>query len=258
MNSQDLSVATPPRHVVEASGSRPASLAVMQPYFFPYLGYFHLIAAVDRFVIYDDVAFIKRGWIHRNRILLNGEPYRFSIPLHEASQFTPISEVPLSASEYPRWKEKFLKTLEHAYRQAPFYASTRSLVAEVLDTPGNTIRDLAVASILAVTRLLQLPTSIVESSRVYENAELRAAERLIDICLREGATLYVNSPGGRELYTADTFRARGIELRFLESRLPEYPQLGNPFVPGLSIIDLLMFNPPEALQDMVRQFQLAE
>lgn len=228
----------------------------MQPYFFPYLGYFQLMAAVDVFVVYDDVAFIKGGWINRNRLLLNGQPWLFTVPLQGASQNRLIHQIEVSPGEYPRWRDKFLKTVARAYARAPHYAVTFTLLERVLDQPAANIGDLARRSLLAVHDFLSLPTRIGPSSTCYQNGHLRAQDRVLDICAREGATAYYNPPGGRELYSQDDFAARGLTLRFLRSRLPGYRQFDHPFVPALSIIDVLMFNPPESVRAMLPEYDL--
>lgn len=231
-------------------------LAIMQPYLFPYLGYFQLIAAADKFVIYDDVAFIKQGWVNRNQVLLHGRSHLFSVPLQGASSSQRICETAVSPVEYPRWKDKFLKTLALAYAKAPHYESTRKLLTTVIDgAPGN-IGELARRSIFAVCELLGLATRIEPTSRSYSNAHLRAQDRVLDICARERATLYINATGGRELYAHEAFAVRGVELRFLHSRLPAYPQFQHEFVPALSILDVLMFNSPDAVRAMLIEYEL--
>ena len=232
----------------------------MQPYLFPYLGYFQLIAAVDRFVVYDDVSFIKNGWINRNRILGGGaagrepEPAYFTVPLEGASSFKAIREVGVSPD--PRWRAKLLKTLAQTYARAPCFREVYPLVESVLGATEARVSALAVASLRAVAAYLALEAEFVPSSAAYENGELRGQERVLDICRREGATTYVNPSGGRELYARDAFAARGVTLRFLEPQLRAYPQLRPPFVPGLSIIDVLMFNPRDRVRELLDDYRL--
>lgn len=215
-------------------------LAIMQPYFFPYLGYFQLIAAVDRFVIYDDVAFIKNGWINRNRILSPSGPEYITIPLAGASSFAPIRETRCAP---PRgWRDKMVRTLEQTYARAPFVASGMELVKRVLSTAdGESVRDVAVASLREICAYAEIETTFVETSSFYSNGHLSSSARVLDICAREGATTYVNVPGGRALYDSATFASRGIDLRFIEPSLEPYPQSrSKTFVTALSVLDLLM------------------
>jgi len=220
----------------------------MQPYLFPYLGYFQLMHAVDRFVVYDDVAFIKQGWINRNRILINGEPCFFSVPIRHASSFTLIRDT-LIDRDQPRWAEKLLKSFDNAYRRAPEFAHVFPMVEAVFARQTTRVADLAVASLKAVAAFLDIRTDVVETSTGYANAELKGEDRVIAICKAESADEYINVPGGRDLYSRERFEAEGLRLRFIEPRPIEYRQFGAPFVPSLSIVDVLMFNPPARVRD---------
>lgn len=228
-------------------------LAVMQPYLFPYLGYFQLIHAVDRFAVLDDVNFINRGWINRNRILLDGEPHRFTVPLVKASQNRLIRDIAVAPGP---WQTKLLRTLEQAYGKAPFREPVLALVEGVLSQASGTIGDLAFASLRAVCGYVGLEREFVSSTSAYGNASLKGQERILDICRREGASTYVNPPGGRELYEAAAFAAAGVDLRFLESLDSTYDQLGAPFQPGLSIVDVLMFNAPARTLELLERYRL--
>jgi len=229
----------------------------MQPYLFPYVGYFQLLRAADRFVVYDDVAFIKQGWINRNQILVGGSAVRFSVPLDDASSFRPIKSVDVDARRYPPWLRKFLATLDQSYRRAPFYREVRSLIADTLSGFEGSIAGLALRSIEATADYLNLDTEIIATSAGYENKELHGQARVIDICLREQASDYVNLSGGRSLYSSGAFEAHGIRLQFLETNKIQYDQLGQSFVPNLSIIDVMMFNAPDQLEGLLRAYELS-
>jgi hypothetical protein len=224
-------------------------LAIMQPYLFPYIGYFQLIHAADRFVVYDDVAYIKQGWINRNRILINGEPSFFSVPIKHASSFTSICDTLIDDDrQHARWVEKLLKTFDNAYRRAPEFTRVFPMLELVFSRKTTRVADLAVASVKAIASLLEMNTSFVDSSTTFGNRALKGEERVLSICAAEGARQYVNLPGGRELYSHERFEARGIQLSFVQPRPIEYRQFGAPFVPWLSIIDVLMFNPIETVR----------
>jgi hypothetical protein len=231
-------------------------LAIMQPYFFPYLGYFQLINAVDKFIVYDDVSFIKQGWINRNRILANGVPLMFSVPLSGVSSHTSIRETLINTPVYAVWRKKFFKTLEQYYRKLPHYEQVLSIISDVLAGEHMQISALATHSIKAVCAHLSISTEIVETASHYGNAHLKAEERVVDICQLENARVYVNSVGGQELYSHETFRGNGIDLKFLKPNKIKYKQFHYPFVPWLSIIDVLMFNSTETLQQMISQYEL--
>lgn len=224
-------------------------LAIMQPYFFPYLGYFQLIAAVDKFVFYDDVNFIKNGWINRNRLILAGATRYITVPLAGASPFLKINEIGVQAGD--GWRRKLAESLRHSYSKAPYFAPVNALFQEIVLSDQHMIGDLAKASVTAVCRYLGLETEFVLSSAIYDNASMGGADRVLDICVLEGASDYFNPPGGRELYSEQDFAARGVGLNFIQPRLEAYPQFAEPFQPGLSIIDVLMFNSPEQVRAMI-------
>ena len=231
-------------------------LAIMQPYVFPYLGYFHLIEATDLIVFFDDVAFRKRSWINRNRILLDGREHLFTIPVSGASQNKRIHEVELVADQ--QWLRKFQLTLRHAYGHAPHFGAVSEMVTSVLSGPHQSIADLAIASIAGVYDFLGLPWQHTRSSVCSPGTRsLTGSARLIRIAQDLGADEYVNAPGGRDLYHAEDFREGGLELSFVESLNFEYDQLsGEPLVQGLSILDVLMFNDTPSSRRALRQFRL--
>lgn len=232
-------------------------LVIMQPYFFPYLGYFQLLHAADRFVFYDDVNYIKNGWINRNRLLLRGQPHFFTVPLQGASPFAPIRETRFDAED-SRWRRKMIGTFQLAYKGAPYRAQGMQLVESVLQSANGSIADLARDSVVAVMRHLGLERSVQPSSIAYGNAHLRGEERVLDICRREGASMYINAPGGRGLYHRRAFDAQAVELRFLAGRLPAYEQDGPQFVAGLSIVDIVMRCSVARIGDMLADYALEE
>ena len=226
-------------------------LALMQPYLFPYIGYFQLLAQVDRFVFYDDVNFIKNGWINRNRLLLQGEPRYFTVPLRDASPFRKIRDVEVAAAA--GWRRTIRESIRHAYGKAPNFVAVSALVERVLETETTRIGELAKASVRAVADHLALETELVDSSSRYANESLSGAARVLDICSRERASDYYNAPGGRSLYDADEFARHGIALHFVAPEAIEYRQGGAAFVPGLSIIDVLMHNDAAQTRELLRR-----
>ncbi len=232
-------------------------LAVMQPYVFPYLGYFQLIQAVDQFVFYDDVNFIKRGWIHRNHILVNQASHRFALPLSKASQHDRIDQVQLHAESYPAWRAKFMKTLEQSYRKAPYFESVFTLVKQTLPERATSVASLAVASVRAVCDYLSLGTECTLASTLTYDRTLKGPERILALCELFRADTYINPAGGRALYHADDFTQQGVDLRFIQSEPVTYSQLKPPFVPSLSIVDVLMFNAVPQVQDMLSHYTLS-
>lgn len=235
------------------------TLAIMQPYFLPYIGYMQLMSAVDTFVLYDDVAFINRGWINRNRLLINGQEYLFTVPLKDASQNKRINEV--SLADDLKWRGKLLKTVEQGYRKAPHYGTVMPLTEKIVNFATDSIADLVHNSLIELNQYLGLTTRLVASSSVYANGQLKAQERISDICRQEGATRYINPIGGMELYDKPTFAQAGIELNFIQAKRVEYPQFNrtgepNNFVPWLSVLDALMFCDVPTVRAMLGEYEL--
>jgi hypothetical protein len=229
-------------------------LAIMQPYFLPHLGYYQLIAAVDKFVVYDDVNFIKGGWINRNRILLRGQAHFITAPLLGASPNRKINEIRLAAGS--SWQEKMLKSIAQAYRCAPEFESVFPLLRAVIKFPAERLADYLFHSLVLLKEFLQLKTELLSSSGRYENENLKGEERVLDICRQENADVYINAPGGRDLYDAAVFRVRGMTLQFLETEPVTYPQSGDSFCPSLSLVDLLMFNARTEVRSLLGRYSL--
>ena len=230
------------------------TIAIMQPYIFPYVGYFQLINAVDKFIIYDDVNFINKGWINRNNVLVSGQAHLFTIPLKDASQNKLINEVQVSKSE--PWQKKFLKTLQQSYQKAPYYQKVFVLIEEIVNLDVETIYDLTFEALVRTCNYMEIKTEIVASSSIYQNTHLKGQERILDICKQEGADHYINPIGGMELYDKVKFEKEGIKLNFIKSVSCPYNQFKNAFVPWLSIIDILMFNDPEAIREQLKAYEL--
>lgn len=220
-------------------------LAIMQPYFFPYIGYFQLIAAVDQFIVYDNIKYTKKGWITRNRMLQNGEDAIFSLPLKSGSDSLNIYDRELAA-DFNR--EKLLNQFKGAYRRAPYFEQTFPLMEQIVRHEDANLFRFLLHSIVSICGHLGIATEIRGSSEIAIDHELKSQDKVIALCEATGATTYINAIGGMELYSKEIFKERGIELKFIKSRPFEYEQLGNEFVPWLSIIDVMMFNPINAIQ----------
>ncbi len=231
-------------------------IAVMQPYLFPYIGYFQMIHAVDKFVFYDDVNFIKQGWINRNRILLNNKDFLFTIPLHKANSFTYIKDTAINQKLYENWKSKFLLTVAQNYKKAPYFTEVHALIEKVLGGNFESISQLVIESVIATSRYLEINTTFFVSSERYQNKDLERQERLIDICKKENATHYINALGGKDLYSKEDFKKKNIDLKFIQSQPIVYKQFSDDFVPWLSIIDVLMFNSIEETKAMLDKYEL--
>jgi hypothetical protein len=230
-------------------------LAVMQPYFFPYIGYFQLLDSVDLFVSYDDVNFIKQGWINRNFILMQCRALRITAPVEKASSFRTIAETRLA--EGPLWRKEMLKTIGQAYAGAPYFEQVFSLVETVVLAPHDSVAELALSSVHAVAEYLGLAVCIQPSARPYNNRSLKGEARILDICRREEADSYYNLPGGERLYDRANFIASGVKLFFLQPRLPRYKQYRCEFVSQLSVLDVLMFNDRATARGFVASYEVS-
>jgi hypothetical protein len=227
-------------------------LAIMQPYFFPYIGYFQLINAVDKFVFYDDVNFIKNGWINRNRILVNGKPNYLTVQLKNASSYKLINEIEFSDNRI-----KLIKQIQQSYAKAPFIKEVLPVLTDILTFKTNKISELAQKSVIDVCRYLEIKTVFEVSSEIYTQTKgMDKAERLIQICQLNNIKQYYNVMGGIDLYSRDYFKKNGIELFFIESLSEPYKQYSTEFIPYLSILDVMMFNSVEEIHRMLNNFEL--
>lgn len=224
------------------------SLAIMQPYFLPYIGYFQLISAVDEFVIYDNIKYTKKGWINRNRFLSNGTGSAFTVPLQSASDDLYVVEREL-AEGFNR--KKLLNQLRGAYAKAPHFGSVFPLIERVVGHHDNNLFRYINHSVTQICAHIGINTSITVSSSIAIDHGLKAQDKVIALCKARSAGVYINPIGGAELYAREDFAAEEIELKFHKASPFEYAQFGNAFVPWLSIVDVLMFNPPERVRDAV-------
>lgn len=228
----------------------------MQPYFFPYIGYFQLIHAVDKFIILDDVNYINRGWINRNKIIINGEAKWFTLSLDKASQNKLIKEINISSKDV--FHEKLLKTLKIFYGKAPYFNQVYDLLNKLFKIENYNLSSFLYRSLIYLKDYIGLNTEIVETSSIYPKNNLKGQDRILDICIREKTTHYINLPGGKDLYDQDFFQNNGIELSFLQPIITPYNQGIKNFIPNLSIIDVLMWNSPEDILTMVNQYELSK
>ncbi|BCM25246.1 WbqC family protein [Methyloradius palustris] len=219
-------------------------LAIMQPYFLPYIGYFQLIAAVDVFVIYDNIKYTKKGWINRNRYFRNGKDELFSLPLKSDSDFLNISERFISESFDA---SKLLNQLSNAYSKAPYFYQTLPLLEKIINYQEKNLFNFIYYSVVSICEYLEIDTKIVISSTLDIDHELKGTAKVFAICESLGASQYINAIGGVELYGKDDFFQKGIALKFIKSNITEYKQFENNFIPWLSMIDCMMFNSKETL-----------
>ena len=226
-------------------------LGIMQPYFFPYLGYWQLLANVDKYVVYDDVTYIKGGWINRNNFLINGQKNLLTMRLEKASSYTLIKDIAIKDDFV-----KFLKTIEMGYKKAPFFEDSFRVLKDICQCPDKKLGQFLFNSHIKICEYLGIDTELILSSSFEKYTELKGKDKVISICKQLGADEYINAIGGQELYDKKEFAENGIRLNFLQANLREYRQLKNEFVAGLSIIDIMMFNSKEEIKEMLNDFKL--
>lgn len=226
------------------------TLAIFQPYFLPYIGYWQLLAMVDCFVVYDNIEYTKKGWINRNRYLKGGAAEYFTVPLKKGSDFLTVAERAIAA-DFDR--AKLLRTLSASYRRAPHFDQVFPVIERIVQCPVANLFEYVHYSLREMARFLEIPTPMVVSSTIAIDHDLRAEQKVLALCRAMGADRYVNPVGGQALYSPAAFAAESIRLDFVQSRPLAYPQFGGPFVPNLSILDVLMFNSKAAVHGMLSE-----
>ena len=227
------------------------TIAIMQPYLFPYIGYWQLINAVDTFVIYDDVNFIKKGYVNRNSILSNGQSQLFTLELIGASSNKLIKEIEIGNNA-----NKILKTIKQNYIKAPYFEIVFPMIEDILNQEEKNLAKFIGYSLQQISNYLILDTKFIYSSEIEKDNSLKAQDKVLEICNILKADKYINAIGGQELYNKEIFKENGIELNFLKIELVEYKQFKNDFIPYLSIIDILMFNSKDEIKNMLNRYEL--
>ncbi len=227
-------------------------LGIMQPYFMPYIGYFQLMKAVDKYVVYDDVNYIKGGWANRNHILINGEKEMFTVTLQKASPNKLFNEIVIGDDF-----KKLMKTLQMNYSRAINFDQTMVLMERIISFPNKQLAVFIANSFREILSYLSVETEILMSSEIPKDNSLRGKDKIIQICEILGADTYYNAVGGKNLYDQEEFREHGITLNFVDSLPQVYSQLHTrEFVSGLSMIDVLMNNTKDEVNRLLDSFQL--
>lgn len=231
-------------------------IAIMQPYFFPYIGYWQLIHSVDKFVIYDDVNYIKGGWINRNRILVNGIPQMINLRMYKASSNKLINEIELLNDNV--YTAKLIKTIESNYKNAPYFEDVINIIVEILSYNNMNMAEYLHNLIVIICDYMKIDTEIIVSSSMLKDNSKKGQEKVIDICKTLYASEYINPIGGIELYSQNRFNEDGIKLYFLRTDEVIYKQEEDIFYPWLSIIDVLMYNSIDDIAKILNKYTLIE
>lgn len=250
-------------------------IGVMQPYFFPYIGYFQCIHAVDKYILYDNINFIKKQWVNRNQILINKQPEFFSIDLIGKSSFKKIKDVQIF--EGNNWRRKIIKILTLNYRKTPYYKEILPFLEFLINYECVFLSQFNQHSICEIVKLLNIKSEIISNSSLYSSIEDKLNEsnleelysskykleeyssknlRILEICKQENSTIYINAIGGQKLYNKEEFKNNGIELFFIKTLDYSYKQKADTFHPHLSIIDVLFNNGIKGTQELITNYEL--
>lgn len=232
-------------------------VAIMQPYFLPYIGYWQLINAVDKFVVYDNIEYTKKGWINRNRFLQNGKDELFTLPLKKDSDYLHIRDRHLSEN-FEAEQKKLLRRFENAYRKAPNYEEGIVLLKDCLLFDENKLFQYIFNSLKTVCTYLDIKTKLIVSSELEMDHSLRKERRVIAICKALEATDYINPIGGMNLYNKQDFTEQSLNLHFQQVKPYSYTQFDDEFVPHLSIVDVVMFNNKVELNNLIQGMELIQ
>lgn len=230
-------------------------LGIMQPYFFPYIGYFQLMNAVDEFVVYNNIEFTKKGWINRNRILVSGQDSFITLPLKKDSDYLDIRDRFL-ADSWPSDRMKMLNRIRESYRKAPQFDSVYPLIEKCILFKDDNLFNFILNSLSQTKEYLDIRTPFIVSSTIPVDHDLKAEKKVIALCKARNADVYINPVGGVQLYNKDDFKNECLDLHFLNANDFEYKQFENEFVPWLSIIDVMMFNSKEEITEKLEQYIL--
>jgi hypothetical protein len=231
-------------------------LAIMQPYFFPYIGYFQLINLCDHFVVYDDVQYIKNGWINRNRILINSAPSYITLPVERNAPHSATIQERYFNESFEKDKTRILRTIQQAYARAPYLSATMELLQECFLCRERNVADFLTHCLRLSCQYLKLDKPFTRSSTLQLDSNLKGQARVIAVNLALGASHYINPIGGIELYEREHFRLHGQQLSFIRSRETSYKQFSDAHVPFLSMIDVMMFNSVDEIQGLLQEFDL--
>lgn len=226
-------------------------LAIMQPYLFPYIGYFQLMSAVDEFIVYDNIEFSKKGWINRNRILVNGKDSFITLPVKNDSDYLDVRDRFL-ADLWPKERRKFLNRITESYRKAPQFEIAYPVIERSILFEEMNLFKFIFNTLIEIKNYLEISTPFIVSSTVQIDHTLKGEKKVMELCVAKKASSYINPIGGVELYNKENFKSIGVDLHFLKANEIVYPQYDSDFVPFLSIVDVMMFNKKDKVKDFLK------
>jgi hypothetical protein len=230
-------------------------IAIMQPYFFPYIGYFQLINAVDEFIIYDNIKYTKKGWINRNRILSNGKDSLITLPIKKDSDFLDVVDRELPEN-WERERTNIINQIVNSYRKSPHFDTAFDIIEKSMLCSKTNLFEFIHYGLLQINDYIGIKTKIIKSSDVPIDHSLKSKDKVIEICKNRNASVYINPIGGTGLYQKEEFKNSNIDLYFIKSNPILYSQFSDNFIPWLSIIDIIMFNSKDEIQNHLKDFSL--
>lgn len=230
-------------------------IAIMQPYFIPYIGYFQLINSVDEFVIYDNIKYTKKGWINRNRIFFNGVDRMITLPLKKDSDYLNVDQRELSQN-WEVFRNDIKNIINISYSKSPFYKQGKVILDEILKLESKNLFSFIYESLKILNSYLEISTPIIVSSSIDVDHKLKSQDKVIAICKKLNASKYINAIGGTDLYSKEEFARNSIELNFIKMKNFIYNQFDYNFIPYLSIIDVIMFNSLEDIKKQLNEYVL--
>jgi hypothetical protein len=232
-------------------------IAIMQPYFFPYLGYFSLIVSCELFIVFDPVQYIRKGWINRNRILKKGGGVKYiNLPIVKTPRDTLISEIRMN--NQINWKASIIQNLDYYRLNAPYYHDVAQLLEECFDQDTENLTQFLTVCLQKTCAYLGISfhSKIYSKEKIQHPKPMNAGDWAFYISKFYNASTYHNPIGGRDIFNPEKFEKSGIQLLFIENRLNQYDQAITQFIPGLSIIDVMMFNSKEECRKLIHQYKL--
>ena len=227
----------------------------MQPYFFPYLGYFAIMHYVDKWIVFDEAQYIYHGWINRNRILNYNKDWQYvTAPIQKHSRDIKIKDVVLA--NHIQWRDKLLAQLQQYRKRAPYFSSVIEVVREAVNVQEESLSALNTHVLRAICGYLGISVTIeVFSKRNWDIGEVQEADEwALRISESLGAKQYVNPPNGKMFFDEAKWSKSEIELRFLKIRELEYSQKNAAFIPNLSVIDVMMFLEPAHIREAMERY----
>lgn len=228
-------------------------IAIMQPYFLPYIGYFQLIKSVDEFVIYDNIKYTKKGWINRNRIFFEGKDKLITLPIKKDSDFLDVCDRSLSDT-WISTKKDLINQIKVSYGKAPNFTEGLEITQQIISNDSTNLFTFLYESIKIINSYLGIETKIIVSSEVEIDHKLKSQDKVIAICKKLGASQYINAIGGVSLYSKEDFLKNEIKLNFIKTDNFSYPQFDYEYVPYLSILDVIMFNDVSKVKDFLNKY----